>query len=96
MESNAKDKQELNDYYDPLDVKSVFKVRIQKDDKIEIFKPIKDDPYEVERVHESAKLTLSKIGSYEMPEYDETKIVGELKKNYLNNFVYVQVTSIVA
>ena len=82
MESNGKNKQEMIDYYDPLDVKSVFKARIQKDDKNEIFKtiPTKDDPYEIERVQESAKLTLSKIGSYEMPEYDETKIVGELKK----------------
>ena len=78
-ENNVIPKQGL-EYYEPFEVKNAFKTKIPKDErKVEDTKnmEMEDDPYEIDRIQESAKLTLKKIGTYEIPTFDETKMIGK-------------------
>ena len=76
-ENNVIPKQ-VQEYYEPFDVKSAFKTKIPKDNKkVEDTKDMEDDPYEIDRIQESAKITLNKIGKYEIPAFDETKMIGK-------------------
>ena len=78
-ENNVIPKQGL-EYYEPFEVRNAFKTKIPKDErKVEDTKnmEMEDDPYEIDRIQESAKLTLKKIGTYEIPTFDETKMIGK-------------------
>ena len=87
-ENNVIIPKQVQEYYEPFDVKNAFKTKIPKDDrKVEDNTKNtleEDDSFEIDRIQESAKLTLKKIGTYEIPAFNETKMIGIL---YIFTFI---------
>ena len=63
-------------YYDPLDVVHLLKLKEVK----EVTPEVKTDIHESERVREASALALSRVAQYDIAEFDDTKIVGKFSK----------------
>ena len=63
------------EYYDPLDVVNMLKLTEVKNS--EVTEEVKTDVHESERMREAPALALSRVAQYEIPTFDDSKIVGK-------------------
>ena len=66
------------EYYDPLDVVNMLKLNEVKNS--EVTEEVKTDIHESERMREASALALSRVAHYEIPTFDDSKIVGKQLK----------------
>lgn len=76
------------EYYSPLDFTSLLNLKDKKGEKNEdeASQGPKDqkDSYDIERRQETAQLGMDKIGQFEVPGFDESKMIGESYLSLLN------------